>query len=158
MADTALSQYLRMLRVNKDCTQDEIARYLGVTRATYSHYENARLMPSTDSLYKLSAYYKVPLTRLIRLSVLASGKDNEDIKAAEYVISDEDIEYNFDLLYQEFLKECSDMTPQQLSRWVTIEDRELLYYYHKLSGREKRLMNYFVRTSVLGKSGSRFGE
>ena len=68
MSDSPLSQYLRMLRTQNNYTQDELAKYLGVTRSTYSHYENARLMPPTDSLYKLSAFYKISLSKLIRLS------------------------------------------------------------------------------------------
>ncbi|MBO5621203.1 MAG: helix-turn-helix transcriptional regulator [Butyrivibrio sp.] len=149
MSDTPLSQYLRLLRTTNEHTQEDLARYLGVTRSTYSHYENARLMPPTDSLYKLSAYYKVSLSKLVRLSVLSSGKGNEDIRAAEYVLSDEDIELQFDTLYKDFLAECSDMSPSQFSKWASIEDREIVYYYHQLSGHDKRLMNYVMKLSLL---------
>ncbi len=149
MSDSPLSQYLRMLRTQNNYTQDELAKYLGVTRSTYSHYENARLMPPTDSLYKLSAFYKISLSKLIRLSVLSSGKGNEDIKAAEYVISDEDMEFQFEKLYKDFLDECSDMTSNELNKWTTIEDREIVYYYHQLSGHDKRLMNYFLKLALL---------
>ncbi len=149
MSDTPLSQYLRLLRTKHEYTQDELAKYLGVTRATYSHYETARLIPPTDNLYKLSAFYKVSLSKLIRLSFLSSSKGKEDIKAAEYVVSDEDMEYQFEKLYKDFLTECSDMSPSQLNKWTSIEDRELIYYYHKLSGRDKRLMNYFMKLALL---------
>ena len=149
MSDTPLSQYLRMLRNSKEYTQDDLAKYLGVTRSTYSHYENSRLIPPTDSLYKLSAFYKVSLSKLVKLSVLSSGKGNESIKSAEYVLTDEDIEFRFDNMYSDFLKECSDMSASQLSKWMSIEDREMVYYYHQLSGRDKRLMNYFLRLSML---------
>ncbi|MBP3196753.1 MAG: helix-turn-helix transcriptional regulator [Butyrivibrio sp.] len=149
MSDTPLSQYLRLLRTKNDYTQSEIAKYLGVTRATYSHYETARLMPSTDSLYKLSAFYKTSLSKLIRLSVLSSGKGNKDIKAAEYIISDDDMDFQFEKLYQDFLNECSDMSPSQLNQWTSIEDREIVYYYHQLSGHDKRLMNYFLKLALL---------
>jgi len=76
--------------------------------------------------------------------------ENKDIKSAEYVLSDEDIEDRLDTIYNDFLKKCSDMSPRELNRWVTIEDRELIYY-HQLSGREKRLMNYFLRISAASK-------
>ncbi len=151
MSDTPLSQYLRLLRSSHEYTQDDLAKYLGITRATYSHYENARLIPPTDALYKLSAFYKVSLGKLVRLSVISSAKRNEDIKAAEYVISDEDIEYNLDMLYKDFLANCSDMTPKQLNKWITIDDRELVYNYHRLSGREKRLMSHFMKMTVISR-------
>lgn len=149
MSDSPLSKYLRLLRTQNEYTQDDLAKYLGVTRSTYSHYENARLMPPTDSLYKLSAFYKVSLTKLIRLSVISSGKGNENIKAAEYVVTDEDMEFQFEKLYQDFLDECSDMSPSQLNKWASIEDREIMYYYHQLSGHDKRLMNYFMKIALL---------
>ena len=155
MSDTPLSQYLRLLRTQTDYTQDDLAQYLGVTRSTYSHYENARLMPPTDSLYKLSAFYKISLSKLVRLSVLSSGKGNESLKAAEYVISDEDMEFQFEKLYQEFLDECSDMSPSQLNKWATIEDREIVHYYHQLSGHDKRLMYYFMKIALLKDSRER---
>lgn len=149
MSDSPLSQYIRMLRTNSDLNQDDIAKYLGVTRGTYSHYENDRLMPPTDALYKLSAYYKISLSKLIRLAVLSMGKDNEDKRASEYVISDDDLTLEFDSLYSDFLGECSDMSPKELSKWLSVEDRELIYYYHQLSGRDKRLFTYFLKLAVL---------
>lgn len=149
MSDSPLSQYLRLLRTKHEYTQDELAKYLGVTRSTYSHYETARLMPPTDSLYKLSAFYKVSLSKLIRLSVISSSKDNSDIRSSEYVISDEDIEFRFEQLYQDFLEECSDMSAPALNKWMSIEDREIVYYYHQLSGHDKRLMNYMLKLALL---------
>lgn len=152
MSDTALSHYLRLLRTNGEYTQDDLAKYLGVTRSTYSHYENARLMPSTDALYKLSSFYKVSLSKLIKLAVLSAGKANDDIKSAEYVITEDEIEQGSDKLYSAFLNECADMSPREISRWITIEDREIVYYYHMLAGREKRLMNYFMKLFILDKN------
>ena len=151
MADTPLSQYLRMLRVNHGYKQDDLANYLGITRGTYSHYENARLIPPTDALYKLSAYYKVSLSKLIKLSIMSSDK-NSSLKAAEFVTNDEKIESMFDTLYSDFLNECSDMTSDQLSKWASIEDREIIYYYHRLSGQSKRVLNYMLRLMMVSKS------
>lgn len=149
MSDSPLSQYIRMLRTKNDLNQDDLAEYLGVTRSTYSHYENDRLMPPTDALYKLSAYYKVSLSKLIRLAVLSMGSDNEDIRSSEYIISDDDMAMELDLLYSEFLDECADMSPKDLNKWVSIDDRELIYYYHQLSGRDKRLFAYFLKLAVM---------
>ena len=154
MSDSPLSQYLRLLRTKNEYTQEDLAKYLGVTRATYSHYENARLIPPTDTLYKLSAFYKVSLSHLVRLSVISSGKDKTDIKAAEYVISDDYVKDQLDTLYNDFLTKCSDMSPTQLNNWISIEDRELIHYYHQLSGREKRLVNFFMKIIVIDKAAT----
>ncbi len=155
MKDTPLSNYLRFLRNNHGYSQDELAALLGVTRSTYSHYENARIMPSTESLVKLSAFYKVSLSKLINLAVMSSGEQEERVpQGAEYVITDEEIEGQKDRLYADFLKECADMTPAKLSKWASIEDRELIYYYHRLDGRSKRLINNVVKMAALEIQGN----
>ena len=41
------------------------------------------------------------------------------------------------------------MSPSQLNKWASIEDREIMYYYHQLSGHDKRLMNYFMKIALL---------
>ena len=102
MSDTPLSQYLRLLRANHEYKQDDIAKYLGITRATYSHYENARLIPPTDSLYKLSAFYKVSLSKLVKLAIMSSNNGKTTERAAEYITNDEEIEAQFDHLYNGF--------------------------------------------------------
>ncbi len=149
MADTPLSQYLRMLRTKNDYKQDDLAQYLGVTRATYSHYETARLIPPTEALYKLSAYYKTSLSKLVKLSIMSIDNEQKGVKAAEYVTSDEEIEDQFDELYKDFLNECSDMNNQELNRWFSIEDREIVFYYHKLNGQSKRMLNYLLKMMAL---------
>ena len=149
MSDTPLSKYIRMLRTDKDLNQQELAKILGVTRATYSHYETARIIPPTDTLYKLSNYYKVSLSRLIRLAVLSLGEENRENRSAEYVISDNDISLEFDSLYKSFLDECADMSPKELGKWASIEDREIIFYYHRLSDHDKRLFYYFLKLGAL---------
>ncbi|MCR5402353.1 MAG: helix-turn-helix transcriptional regulator, partial [Butyrivibrio sp.] len=135
--------------------QNDIAKYLGVTRGTYSHYENARLMPPTDALYKLSAYYKVSLAKLISLAVQSPRNENTDIRASEYIVSDDDVTVQLDELYNGFLSECADMSPKELGDWTTIEDREIIYYYHKLSGKDKRLFTYFLKLALLSSFDSK---
>lgn len=130
MTETPLSSYLRMLRTHKNLKQDDLAKLLGVSRAAYSHYETARVLPSTDSLRVLADYYKVPLGKLARLSGLdfCTEKSKTSIKKQDSKV-----------LYCEFLKECSDMKPEELFKWMSIKDRELVYYYHKMTDRDKRV-------------------
>ena len=67
--NTRLAKYLRALRESHENTQDELAEMLGVTRQTYSHYENCRLMPSTEALYRIAVYYHVPIEKMILIAV-----------------------------------------------------------------------------------------
>ncbi|WP_292144067.1 hypothetical protein [Butyrivibrio sp.] len=41
------------------------------------------------------------------------------------------------------------MTPEKLNTWSSIEDREIIYYYHHLKGQSKRLLNYVLRVMCL---------
>lgn len=149
MKSTPLSNYLRFLRSSNDYSQDQLASMLGVTRGTYSHYENARIMPSTEALVKLSSFYKVSMSRLINLAVMSSEEADKRPRGAEYVITEDEIEEQKERLYVDFLEECSDMSPASLNKWLTIEDRELIYYYHQLDGKAKRLMNNVIKMAVL---------
>lgn len=151
MKDTPLARYLRMLRDCHGYKQDDLAVQLGITRGTYSHYENGRLTPPADALYKLSSIYHVSLDQLIRLSMEKDAEAAKEFHASEYVEKDEDIETDTGALYNRFLVECSDMGKDDLAKWVTIEDRELLYYYHRLSGRDKRIVKFFLKAITLMK-------
>lgn len=52
-----LSKRLKELRGKS--TQEEIAGKIGISRARYSHYENGRSEPDTETLNKLADIFKV---------------------------------------------------------------------------------------------------
>lgn len=79
--NTRLAKYLRALRESHENTQDELAEMLGVTRQTYSHYENCRLMPSTEALYRIAVFYHVPIEKMILIAV----SDAAEIQSSEMV-------------------------------------------------------------------------
>ena len=79
------------------------------------------------------------------------GEESLNFHSFEFVEKDEDIETNSNALYNNFLAECADMSKDQLARWVSIEDRELLYYYHRLSGRDKRIVKFFLKAIAIMK-------
>jgi len=45
-----LSKKLKALRKEKNRSQDDVAKALGMTRARYSHIENGRNQPDNDTL------------------------------------------------------------------------------------------------------------
>lgn len=132
MADTPLASYLRMLRQQNHLNQDDVADALGIKRAGYSHYENARTVPTVENLRILADLYKIPLEKLVRLT--GDDFEPEDIKRKK---KDKGTNKN---LYVGFLKECADMKPDELARWMTLEDKELIYYCHKLSERDRNIL------------------
>ena len=69
MAETLLSQRLKELRKLHNYTQDYVASMLGVVRQTYSHYETGKRTPNSETLYKLSGLYNVPIDDFMHLTI-----------------------------------------------------------------------------------------
>lgn len=151
MSDTPLSSYLRMLREKNNFTQDDIAKVLGTSRANYSHYENARITPSNDSLCKLADFYNIPLTKFVRLAGSSFGADNTDLTSFIRSTKDEGYDNATDKYFNEFLSECGGMRMDELAKWLSLDDRELVYYYHHLSNRDKRIVIYMLKLMLLNK-------
>ena len=63
---------------------------LGVTRQTYSHYENCRLVPSTETLYRIAVFYGIPIEKMIRIAV--------DNKLDGQLIAEDNPYYDSDML------------------------------------------------------------
>lgn len=49
------------LRISAGFTQHEVACALGITRSTYSYYENGKTTPSIESLWLLSNLYQISM-------------------------------------------------------------------------------------------------
>lgn len=64
-----LGKLLRQLRIDKRLSQHDIAEFLGVKDVTVSAYENGRIKPPSDKMYRLSQLFGVSLdvmsTRII---------------------------------------------------------------------------------------------
>lgn len=58
-------EIIRNLREDKDLTQTDIAKILGVSQRVYSNYECGQVEISLDSLMKLADFYKVSVDYLL---------------------------------------------------------------------------------------------
>lgn len=56
---------LKEIRQQKGMNQAELAKVLGITQASYSHYETNRRQPDIQLLVKLADYFKVTVDELI---------------------------------------------------------------------------------------------
>ena len=54
-------QQLKLIRIQNELTQQQLADALGSTRSAYCGYEIGRLSPDLDTIVKLSEFYKLPL-------------------------------------------------------------------------------------------------
>jgi HTH-type transcriptional regulator, competence development regulator len=55
----------RLKNLRGKTTQEEVAACIGISRARYSHYENGRSEPDTETLNKLADYYDVSVDYLL---------------------------------------------------------------------------------------------
>ncbi len=159
MADTPLAKYLRMLRKKNKLTQKELADKLGITRGNYSHFETSFSMPSNDILDQLSYIYDVPLINFIKLSAI-SGKDSERrIKEATStsrpgingLFYDNPSSPSPDPLYIEFINNFPEMSGRDLKKWLSPEDLEIVYNFHKLNPRDKHVVNNIIKLLLIDK-------
>lgn len=77
-----LADKLRRLRKSFGMTQDDIAELLGMSRTSFSKYENGATVPPLNVMRKLSAIYNVPIEFLIHDDhpgklVFKASTDNE---------------------------------------------------------------------------------
>jgi len=64
---------LRELRKLEGWTQEQVAKKLGITKQTYSHYENENRKPSLDMIKELAAVYQVNIDDIF------SDEDKEEV-------------------------------------------------------------------------------
>lgn len=96
-----LGERLRKLRNERNLTQKEIAKILGIPRGTYAHYEINKRTPDFDLLKETADYYNVSLDYLLdRTNVKDYGLSDDserDIVKRLYKILDI-LEYENNLL------------------------------------------------------------
>lgn len=72
-----IGQNIKLLRKRLGKSQEEVATVFGLTRSSYSGYENGVADPGIDTLIQVSDYFKIPLDTLMR-------KDFNEFTATEW--------------------------------------------------------------------------
>ena len=128
MSTSLLSQRLKELRKVYNYTQDYVAEVIGSTRQTYSHYETGRRKPSTETLYKLAGLYNISVDDLLHLSM--DFDRNVYYEAPGPSQSSEDL--------SAYLEYFNDPKNQKKYQYHTNLEKELLYYFQKITDKDKR--------------------
>lgn len=56
-----IAETLRLLRVQADFSQQNVADILNINRSTYTYYETGKTTPDVRTLYKISKIFGVPI-------------------------------------------------------------------------------------------------
>jgi len=83
-----LANNLKFLRKLKGFSQEESSKKLGLTRSSYSGYENGVAEPGLENIILLSQFYKIPLDDLIKKDLSSlSQKEQESLKSGVHIDS-----------------------------------------------------------------------
>lgn len=62
----SVSERLKKLRKETGATQVKLADATGISRSSYSSYEEGRAIPPLDTLLRLADFYQISLDELVR--------------------------------------------------------------------------------------------
>ena len=130
-----LATKLKELRTAHGYNQDYVASALGISRQTYSHYEVGRRTPSSEMLFKLAGLYTISVEDLIQLTVEVDRNVYYDAPAP----TQSSLELN------DFLEYFNNPKNQKKYQYSSILEKELLYFFEKLSETDKKEIIEFTK-------------
>lgn len=77
---------LKELREEKELTQDELGRMLGVSRQSISSYESQDIEPSINNLVKLADIFNVSLDYLLCRTKEKHNLNLKDIEDRDFIV------------------------------------------------------------------------
>lgn len=125
---------LKQLRKNLNKTQEEVAAGLGVTRGAYSHFENDRNEPDSDTIRNLADYFNVSTDYLL-------GRTDDPIPTRNL---DQDLfdEHDYNKELEAFMEdEELRMEFMDYKDWPEEDKRNLLYYLEGQRARREKNQN-----------------
>ena len=142
MESTQLAKRLRELRKVNNYTQDYAASALGVISQTYSHYETGKRTPNSEMLYKLAGLYDISVDDLLHLSI--------DLDKNIYYEAPGPTQSSDDLAaYLDFFNNPSN---QKKFQYNTNLEKELLYYFQKITDSDKKEIIEFTKIKAQKKN------
>lgn len=135
MKNQFLPEKLKELRKVHSYTQDYVASALGIVRQTYSHYETGTRTPNTEMLYKLAGLYHIPVSDLIQLTIDVDRNVYYDIPIPTQSVED----------LAGYLNYYSNPHNEKKYQRFNNLEKELLYFFEKMSDDDKREMIEFAK-------------
>lgn len=138
MKNELLLQRIKELRKTHRYTQDYVASALNISRQTYSHYETGKRSPNPEILFKLSGLYNISMDDLLQISLKVDRDVSYD--APPPTQSSKDLEL--------FLEHCNDPNIKRKYLLLDKYEKELLFYFNKLSDLDKKELIEFSKIKV----------
>lgn len=135
MKNQFLPDKLKELRKAHSFTQEHVAAALDIARQTYSSYETGRCTPDAESIYRLAGLYDIPVEDLIQLTVDFDRNVSFDAPPATQSANE----------LSSFLDYLNDPYHEKKLRMMNRLEKELLFYFEKLTEEDKKEMIEFMK-------------
>ncbi|MDQ0495498.1 helix-turn-helix transcriptional regulator [Paenibacillus brasilensis] len=141
MKEINTAKTLIVKRREKGITQDELAAFIGVTKASVSKWETGQSYPDITFLPQLAAYFNISIDELIGY---APQMTEEDIKKLYHRLASDFTEKPFD----EVITECSGIIKKYYSCFPLLLQMALLLTNHHMLAAEPEKRTKMLEESV----------
>ena len=113
MSSSSYGQRISYLRESHKLTQTELARRLGITRASLSHYETGRRVPDFDTLAKMADLFGVSVDYII-------GRTEQPVASPEIREFDKHLELSDEQILKKytFTIDGRELSPEEARRFI----------------------------------------
>ena len=141
MKEINIAKTLNAKRKEKGITQDELATYIGVSKASVSKWETAQSYPDITFLPQLATYFNISVDELIGY---APQMTKEDIKKLYHRLSTLLSNKPFDVV----LVECRDVIKKYYSCFPLLLQMSVLLVNHFMLAKEKEIQEEILKEII----------
>jgi len=137
MKEINIAQTLINKRREKGITQDDLAVYIGVSKASVSKWETEQSYPDITFLPQLAAYFNISIDELMSYSPQMTS---EDIKRLYFRLAEDFGKKPFDEVY----KECQTIIKKYYSCFPLLSQMVVLLINHHMLAPEKKTQEEII--------------
>lgn len=141
MSNLRISENITMLRRKKGKTQDELAEFLGVTKASVSKWETKQSYPDILLLPQIAAYFNISIDELIGYEPQLSSE--QIVKCYQELASDFATEP-----FDEVVEKSRKMVNKYFSCYPLLVQMVILWINHFMLTQDKEKQNQLLKDTV----------
>lgn len=142
MYELNLADHIAKLRHERKITQEELADFLGVTKASVSKWENAQSTPDLQLLIHLAAFFDVTVDELLGYEPQLSG---EQIRRCYAELSGDFVK----LPFEEVLEKIRSLAHKYYSCYPLLLELVILYWNHHMLAETEERKNQILEEAVI---------
>jgi transcriptional regulator with XRE-family HTH domain len=141
MKEINIAKKIVMKRKEKGITQDELAAYIGISKASVSKWETAQSYPDITFLPQLASYFNISIDELIGYSPQLT---KDDIRKLYHHLSEKFSSQPFD----EVITECRAVIKKYYSCFPLLLQMVVLLLNHHMLAKEKETQNALLQEII----------